>query len=202
MFENVSCRRIHSTQFIDPFSSPVSNTGQRVPFLCKFCGLFLSFCFTYPPSMAAQLPSRGSVNVSVLCLSLVVEFLGPFSSEDQAQAPPLSGLLDPTGSQTKGLWTLSCLESRFRGISVGHSGYRFFFGISSLTFKALLSFAVFLCLSCPGCRHSAPIFPVPPCPSEVPSLLVSVPVRTTLHVSPVAGFLDISGCFLFRLGVS
>ena len=77
-----------------------------MPFLCKFCVLFFSFCFSHLPSMAPQLPSCGDVTFSVCCLPLF-KFLAPFFSEDQAQAPPLSGLLYPARSQTRGWRTLA-----------------------------------------------------------------------------------------------
>ena len=96
---------------------------------------------------------------------------------------------------------LSLLGIQISWISVGHSGYRFFSGVSSLTSLALLSLAVFLSLlswvlaSCSRFSCSTLSLECSGSPCLSPSVR---PSEATM--SQVAGFLFISGVFISDLG--
>ena len=74
-----------------------------------------------------------------------------------------------------------CLGSRCHGTPAGPLWPRFLSRFGCLTLNALVSFTVFLCLSCPGCWNTALSSPVHPCPSGVQTLLVPSPVLVALR---------------------
>ena len=106
-----------------------------MPFLCRFCGLFFicCFCFSYLPSMAPQLPSSGDVTFSVCCLPLSLSSLFPFLRKIRHKRRLYRGYSTQLAHRRGAGGHSRCLESRFRGTSVGLSGCRFF-SFSELSF--------------------------------------------------------------------
>ena len=178
-----------------------------MPFLCRFCGLFFSFCFSHLPSMAPQLPSCGDVTFSVCCLPLFQVFGSCFFGRSGTGAA-IIGVTPPNWLTDEGLADgLAAWNPDFVGSQSDFPGPVFFSfsGMGSLSFLALLSSTALLCLSCPGCWRSAPFFSSPSMSSEGSASLdpcacssyPPLPPRPRLLISWT------THCpFLFRLGVS
>ena len=158
-----------------------------MPFLSRFCGLFFSFCF-FSSAFNGSTVVRGCHLFGLLSSPFQSSWL-PFLRKIRHRRRHYRGCSSQLAHRRGAGGRSRCLESRFRGISVGLSGCRFFifFEMGSSSFLALLSFAALLCLSCPGCWRSAPVFHISPCPSKVLSLLAPVPDRPTLLCQPAPG---------------